>query len=295
MTFKKKIRPTPCNKCYNKFLEIDMFGEQINFNINGQSHYDTLCGTICTLLVILITVFFGFFTVMRATALQAVPEVHREVKRDYYAATGREAFQIRQDSETDPFAFAVALTQRTKFKKPASQQSASAVDEAQVVDESLEFVMRYEIQGDEETDGGKTFQILFKPCEQANWDKFYLNERDRVSSQRQKDFINSHIEHDTFWCPDAFDLSFWGTKGDLDSKTLTMDFTVKEPEKLDGKELLLLINNKKAVYPENDSGWSDSENGVRIEPYTSMLWLPASMKAPQLTTITYSREKLFKL
>ena len=70
------------------------------------------------------------------------------------------------------------------------------------------------------------------------------------TSERLKTSIDSHIEHDTFWCPVAFDLSFWGMKGDLDSKTLTMDFTAMFAEKLDGKSLLLLLNNKHAVYED---------------------------------------------
>ena len=98
----------------------------------------------------------------------------------------------------------------------------------------MEFTMRYLINGDVDEDDGKTFNIKFRKCTDSDWDKFHLKDND-VMSQRIKDSIDSHIEHDTFWCPDAFDLSFWGMKGDLDSKTLTMDFTASDPQKIDGK------------------------------------------------------------
>ena len=117
-------------------------------------------------------------------------------------------------------------------------------------------------------------------------------------SDRLKASIESHIEHDTFYCPNAFDLSFWGMKGDLDSKTLTLDFSARQAEKLDGKSLLLLINNKKAVEVEKESepgaDLVQIETALEIRPFTSMHWLPLSAKAPQLTTITFTRELLYK-
>jgi len=63
-------------------------------------------------------------------------------------------------------------------------------------------------------------------------------------------------------------------KGDLDSKTLTMDFTASQAEKLDGKQLLLLINNKKAVYSGEHSEF------VTVSPFTGIHWLPVSANAP---------------
>ena len=81
--------------------------------------------------------------------------------------------------------------------------------------------------------------------------------------------MESHIEHDVFWCPDAFDLSFWGMKGDLDSKTLTMELNIDSADKLDGKSLLLLLNNKKVVYEGDGDAHVHS-----IKPFTSMHRLP---------------------
>ena len=43
-------------------------------------------------------------------------------------------------------------------------------------------------------------------------------------SAREASVIRIHMQNDAFYCPDAFDLSFWGMKGDLDSKTISLRF-----------------------------------------------------------------------
>ena len=75
MPMRKKWKPTPCDKIYGKVLDLDMFGEQINFNIHGRTHYDTCCGVICTVLVLLVTVVFGFMSATRAMTEHDVPVV----------------------------------------------------------------------------------------------------------------------------------------------------------------------------------------------------------------------------
>ena len=77
-------------------------------------------------------------------------------------------------------------------------------------------------------------------------------------------------------------------KGDLDSKTLTIELAIDSAERLDGKSLLLLLNNKKVLYE------GDKSEKVSIKPFTSMHWLPLSVQHPQLATVTYTRERLFK-
>ena len=75
MPMRKKLRPTKCDKMYGKVLDLDMFGEQINFNINGRTHYDTCCGVICTIMILLITVIFGIMSATRAMTEHDVPVV----------------------------------------------------------------------------------------------------------------------------------------------------------------------------------------------------------------------------
>lgn len=91
---KKKQRVSPCGKCYLKFLDLDMFGEQINFNISGRSHFGTFCGVICTLAIILVTVAAFYFALMRGMITHDVPTVISVVKHEYFEP-GREVYQVR--------------------------------------------------------------------------------------------------------------------------------------------------------------------------------------------------------
>lgn len=103
------------DKCYGKFLDLDMFGEQINFNIQGRSHYDTCCGVLCTAAVLFLTVLFGYLSAIRAMTEHEIPHIQRQIKEEYFEA-GRDVFQVRQDSETSPFSFAIAVTSHVGYK-----------------------------------------------------------------------------------------------------------------------------------------------------------------------------------
>ena len=154
---RKKWKPTPCDKIYGKVLDLDMFGEQINFNIHGRTHYDTCCGVICTIMILLITVIFGIMSATRAMTEHDVPVVQHQVKREYFSP-GRDTYQVRQDSDEEPFAFAIALTSPTGYKKPKADVEDAilpAEEEEPVIDESMSFKMRYLISGDEDADDGK--------------------------------------------------------------------------------------------------------------------------------------------
>jgi len=94
--------------------------------------------------------------------------------------------------------------------------------------------------------------------------------------------------NDAFFCPNAFDLSFWGLKGDLDSKTLTVSFEATSPSAIEGKELLLLVNSKKVVY-----GGGENSQQPEVKAYTQMQWLPLSATSPIQTTLTYARERVY--
>ena len=147
--------------------------------------------------------------------------------------------------------------------------------------------MSYIISGG--LDDGKTFDISFKRCDSNNWGTLHYNPEKMEPQAREEKIIHAHYANDIFWCPDAFDLSFWGLKGDLDSKLLTINFEVdgKEPKLLEDKQILMLINNKKVFV--------DEESDVPIvKPFTSMHWLPISDKSPILTSLKYTREKVYK-
>ena len=109
----KKWKPSPCDKVYGKFLDLDMFGEQLRFNMRGREHYETCCGVLFTMAILFVTVLYGYLSAMRAMRVHDIATVLTSVRPDYYE-TGRD-FQIRQDSETDPFAFALTISSKNGF------------------------------------------------------------------------------------------------------------------------------------------------------------------------------------
>jgi len=82
---KKKDRPSVLSKCYGKFLNLDMFGEQISFNIKGRTHYQTWCGVLFTLAIILATIGYGYLAAVREMSYHEVPTILNVVKEDFYA------------------------------------------------------------------------------------------------------------------------------------------------------------------------------------------------------------------
>lgn len=77
--------------------------------------------------------------------------------------------------------------------------------------------MKYLITGG--PDDGKDFDISFNKCEEKQFEKFHhTNTNSTHPSSRQQKLIDAHLESDSFWCPEAFDLSFWGMRGDFDAK-----------------------------------------------------------------------------
>ena len=132
--------------------------------------------------------------------------------------------------------------------------------------------MSYQITGG--PDNGKTFDISFSKCNDADWQKFNFKTSDHPS-KRKKAIIDAHLKADVFWCPDAFDLSFWGTRDDLDKKTLIVDLQSSVASRLDNKSIFLLLNNKKVIY-DDESGYET----FKIRPYTSYHWLPIQANAP---------------
>ena len=137
--------------------------------------------------------------------------------------------------------------------------------------------MTYVISGGD--DDGKTFNIAFRKCTNDDWKAFYMNSAggEHPHARKQK-IIDAHVDSDTFWCPDAFDLSFWGMKGDVDSKTLTVQYKISgETYDLSGLKILMLMNNKRIVYGTDDP--SDVRN-VTVSQFTSLHWLPISPVAP---------------
>ena len=213
-----------------------------------------------------------------------VPTILKQTKEEYFEP-GRSTFQVSQESKSEPFAFAIAITNYSGFQKqPDPEPEQDQDQEPEEVEEDGEvakevdygtFSMTYEITGGD--DSGKTFDIAFKKCTDDDWANFYFKQSEdtTTTSTRKQAILDAHLKDDTFWCPDAFDLSFWGAKDDLDKKTLMVDFKSSTPDLLNDKELLLLLNTKKVVYDDDEKyeSW-------KIQPYTSYHWLTILPDSP---------------
>ena len=77
--------------------------------------------------------------------------------------------------------------------------------------------MQYRISGGQ--DDGKVFNLSFRECTDEDWSKFNgqgETKNSKYPAQRIQKQLQAHRDFDTFMCPDAFDLSFWGMLGDED-------------------------------------------------------------------------------
>ena len=84
-----------------------MFGETVNFNMDGKESFDTCCGSICTFLIMGVVAVYCVFQVRLYNSQWAeVPIVSTFLKEGFYL----EPVEIRQDR--DDFMFAVAITAR---------------------------------------------------------------------------------------------------------------------------------------------------------------------------------------
>ena len=97
MGMRKKDRAGPIRKCYWKVLNLDMFGEQLNFNVDGREKYNTCLGMLFTLAILFITVVYGYLTVVRAQREHEVPTILHQVREEHFKS-GRDEYQVRQDS-----------------------------------------------------------------------------------------------------------------------------------------------------------------------------------------------------
>ena len=118
---------------------------------------------------------------------------------------------MRQDK--GDFTFALAVSSHTKFEG----QSAESFKQ------HGSFLMQYKITGGDED--GKKFPISMSPCDEKDYSDFgkhYIESKNKV--------IQAHIAEKQFYCPDAFDLTMWGEKTDLNSKIITIAIAPCDPK-----------------------------------------------------------------
>ena len=103
-----------------------------------------------TLAIVVITAAAFYFALIDGLNEHQVPTIVKLVEEEYFKP-GRNVYQVRQDSEDEPFGFAISVT---------SYQDYEFVDDSSPVGR---FTMQYKINGGE--DDGKTFRnIRFRRC-----------------------------------------------------------------------------------------------------------------------------------
>ena len=74
-----------CTRIKNKFLDYDMFGAQVQFNVEGRNKWNTCCGALISILIVLITVAFGFYQFRKAVQGSVLPQISTIKYPDYFS------------------------------------------------------------------------------------------------------------------------------------------------------------------------------------------------------------------
>ena len=110
---RRKAKPTACGRCYGKFLDLDMFGKPITFNVHGRETFDTFCGVLFTLVIAVVTVTYAILVVKRYSVELDVPLVKTQVLPEYFPSGPDN--QVSQKTASDDFEFAVAISSLSDF------------------------------------------------------------------------------------------------------------------------------------------------------------------------------------
>lgn len=118
------------------------------------------------------------------------------------------------------------------------------------------------------------------PCSDLKWvKKSGVESIDRV--------MERHMEVDQFFCPSAFDLSFYGTTDDVEKKTLFIDIKTKNDTYIEGKHIGMLINTR-------DIGFFNEYEEVKLQNFTRMIWMPLSSTQPQSSVVTFTNHEFYR-
>lgn len=137
--------------------------------------------------------------------------------------------------------------------------------------------LKYMIVGGEED--GKIFDMDMAPCSDFNFFK--------ARGIEQVDLIaKAHIEADQFFCPSAFDMSFYGSADDIVKKVLFLDIKITEESYLEGKHLAMLINTREIEF-------FDEYERVELIDYTKMMWMPINSRSPMSNLVTFTNHEFY--
>ena len=241
-----------------------MFGEKMSFNIDGKESFDTCCGSLCTVLILAVVALYALFQVrLYNSQWQEVPILSTYEKSGFYD----QPVEIRQD--VNDFYFAVAISGKQKFQEHTTEAFESAGGKIDLT---------YVIEGGEED--GKVMRIEMLPCSDFKWYKPRgIDSIDRIAK--------AHMEVKQFFCPSAFDMSFYGSADDVLKKVLFVDISMQENEKyLDGKHLAVLMNTREIEF-------FDEYEQVRVQNFTSLNWMPINSRMPTSNLMTFTNHEFW--
>ena len=185
------------------------------------------------------------------------------MKKGYY----EKPINIRQDE--DNFYFAIAVTAKQNFEShttEAFEKSGGSIN------------LRYVISGGEED--GKVFNIGMAPCSDLTFYKpSGIPHTDRIAA--------AHMEIPQFFCPSAFDLSFFGSSDDIAKKVLFVDVKSRSDEYLEGKHIAMLINTR-------DISFEEDYEQVKLSSHTDLMWMPVNSRTPMSNVVTFTNHQFFK-
>jgi len=182
-----------------------MFGSEYKWNMEGHDTYKTLPGACCSLLLLIAVVIYATYVVRLAVDGLTHPIINTHEYKDFYDSSE----WVKQ--ETDNFYFAFGLSSLSSFDEQ---------DQQAFKDNDLKFAMDYEIIGGPED--GKVFEYTIKRCEEAELARFHP--LDKVGEKT----IQAHIDANQFFCPDHFDLSFYGKRDASEHKMINLKLQQKQ-------------------------------------------------------------------
>lgn len=90
-----------------------------------------------------------------------------------------------------------------------------------------------------------------------------------------------------FFCPSAFDLSFYGAADDTTKKVLFIDVKIQSNEYLEGKHIAMLVNTK-------DIEFENEFEDVSLSSHTEIKWMPINSLTPMSNMITFKNQEFWK-
>ena len=232
--------------------------------MDGKESFDTCCGSMCTILILAIVAGYALFQVRLYQSQWAeIPVLHSYTKQGYYT----DKVEIQQ--ERDDFYFAIAVTGKQNFTEHTTEAFEAAGGQIE---------MKYIIVGGEED--GKVFDIGMAPCSDFG---FY-----KASGIKSRDLVAyAHMQIPQFFCPSAFDLSFYGSADDISKKVLFIDLKISSNEYLEGKHLAMLINSKRLEF-------TNDYDEVELISQTELRWMPINAKTPMSNLVTFTNNQFWK-